>query len=90
MGCFLVIACFMAPRLVLFFIWLLTDWIGQAYQTVIWPFLGFIFMPFTTLVYMGAMNDSGELSEWWFFLFVLALLADLSSSGSMKIADDGA
>jgi hypothetical protein len=66
------------PRLVLFFIWLLSNWFSLSYKTVVWPVLGFLFMPYTTLAYMGAMlKNGGNLSGWWLALFVITVLIDL-------------
>lgn len=82
MQCLLVLLACMCPRFVMFFIWLLTNWFALAYETVIWPVLGFFFMPFTTLAYMAAMlNNNHELSGGWIVLLVLAVLMDLGSSG---------
>lgn len=72
-----IISIFM-PRVVLFFIFLLTHWFSQAYTTVIWPVLGFFFMPYTTLAYMGAMlSNHGMLSAGWIIVLVVAILVDL-------------
>jgi hypothetical protein len=73
------------PRLILLFIWLLTNWLSLAYQTTIWPLLGFLFMPFTTLAYMaGMLNNNGSVSGIWLVLLVVAVLFDLSQSATMK------
>lgn len=82
-GCLVAILALLTPRMVMVFVWLLTDWFSRAYDTVIWPLLGFVFLPYTTLAYMGAMLHGG-LKGVWLVLFVLAILADLgtfSSSG---------
>jgi hypothetical protein len=82
MACLIVLVAWFAPRVTLFFIFLLTNWFGQAYETVIWPLLGFIFMPFTTLAYMAAMlNNENQLSGWWIVLIVVAVVADLTMHG---------
>jgi uncharacterized membrane protein YccC len=65
----------------MFFIWLITDWFGRAYETAIWPFLGFLFMPFTTLAYMAAMlNNNRQISGWWVVLIVVTVVLDLGSN----------
>ena len=53
MGCILAIITLLAPRVVMVFIFLLTDWFSRAYETVLWPVLGFIFMPYLTMAYMA-------------------------------------
>ena len=81
MGCLLAIAGMMFPRAAIFFIWLLTGWFREAYNTAVWPLLGFIFMPFTTLAYMGAMLHGGQVSGWWLVLVIIAIVCDVSSWG---------
>jgi apolipoprotein N-acyltransferase len=47
-----------APRFVLFLVWLASDYL-DVYRTRIWPFLGFLFLPLTTLAYAFAMHYGG-------------------------------
>jgi hypothetical protein len=44
-----------APRIVILLVWLASDYFS-VYQTRIWPFLGFLFLPLTTLAYAFAMR----------------------------------
>jgi hypothetical protein len=82
MACMIVLVAMLAPRVTLFFIFLFTNWFGQAYETVLWPLLGFLFMPYTTLVYMAAMlNNDHQLSGGWIVLMVVAVIADLTTHG---------
>jgi hypothetical protein len=82
MGCLLPIIAIFVPRVVMFFIFLLTNWFTQAYQTMIWPLLGFLFMPYTTLAYMAAMlNNNHQLSGAWIVLVVVAVFFDLGGQG---------
>ncbi len=81
MPCLIVIGLFM-PRVVLAGIWLLSSWFSAAYDTVIWPVLGFLFMPYTTLAYMGAMlNNNHVVNGLWLVLVVVAALVDLGFIG---------
>lgn len=81
MPCLLAILALITPRIVLFFIWLFSDYLSDAYQTWIWPLLGFIFMPLTTLAYAFAINSRGSVSGIHFFLVLLAALIDLGVLG---------
>ena len=73
MPCLLVLIAVVLPRFTMFFIWLTTDWFNRAYQSVIWPLLGFWLMPFTTLTYMAAMfNNDHQLTGGWLVLFIFA------------------
>lgn len=83
MGFIYVVFALLAPRLFLFCIWIFSDWFNLAYQTHIWPILGFFFMPFTTLVYMAAMlNNDGSVTGGWVLLMIIAVIFDLASGGS--------
>ncbi len=80
MGCLLPCLAVLMPRVVMFFILLLTNWFQQAYQTVLWPLLGFFFMPYTTLAYMAAMlNNNHQLSNGWLVLVIIAVILDLGA-----------
>ena len=54
MGCLLVLFAMVSPRLALFFTWLFTDRISLAFDTWIWPVIGFFLLPWTTLVWTFA------------------------------------
>ncbi len=69
------------PRLVILILVIFSDWIGDAYDTTIWPLLGFFFLPFTTLAYALAIHQAGEVTGLWLVLVVIAVLADLGSFG---------
>jgi hypothetical protein len=60
MPCLLGCLALAMPRLVLVLVWLTSDYLGRAYQTVLWPVLGFFFLPLTTLAYAFAMNYGGH------------------------------
>jgi hypothetical protein len=82
MGCLLPIISLFMPRVVMGFIWLLTHWFSLAFKTTIWPLLGFLFMPYTTLAYMGAMlNGGGHITLFWLIVLVIAVMWDLGGQG---------
>lgn len=82
MGC--LVGCFalLFPRLVLFLMFLTSNYLGRAYETNLWPFLGFFFMPFTTLAYAWAMNSAGTVSGIHLVVVVIAVLMDLGVTGN--------
>ena len=91
MGCLVPIIGIFCPRLVLFVAWLATDWFSRAYDTTLYPLLGFLFMPVTTLAYMAAMlNNNHEVSGWWFVVMMIAVMLDLAShcDSGMRTVDD--
>ncbi len=56
MPCLLGCLALSMPRIVLVLVWLFSDYLDTAYQTRIWPFLGFLLLPLTTLAYAFAMH----------------------------------
>jgi hypothetical protein len=81
MPCFLGCLAIFFPRVVLVLIWLLSNYLQHAYQTLLWPLLGFIFMPVTTLAYAFAINANGQLNGIYLVIFVVAVLIDLGLMG---------
>lgn len=81
MPCLVVLIALAFPRMALFLIWLFSDYLHNAYQTVLWPVLGFFFMPFTTLAFAAAINQHGSVSGIWLVLVIVAAIADLSTNG---------
>lgn len=78
MPCFLGCLALAMPRLALFLVWLFSDLLERNYATVLWPVLGFLFLPVTTLAYAYAHQQSGgEIGGIWIALVVVAVLVDL-------------
>ena len=48
MPCLLVVIALMVPRVTMICIFLLTQWFQAAFTNLVWPVLGFLFMPYTT------------------------------------------
>jgi len=82
MGCVYFVIALIAPRVLLFLIFLLTGWFQRAFNTWLWPIVGFLFMPYATLAYMAAMlNNAHQLTGGWLALFVVGVLVDLGHFG---------
>lgn len=81
MPCLFGCMAFIAPRLTIFLLVVFSDFIGRAYESTIWPLLGFFFLPMTTLAYAAAMNWHGEVTGASFFMVLLAALFDLGVIG---------
>jgi len=82
MPCLVVILALIVPRVTLALVWLFSNYLGRAYQTVIWPLLGFLFMPLTTLAYAWAVNSAGgSVTGGYLVVVVVAVLVDLGIIG---------
>ncbi len=81
MPCFIALFAYFFPRVILVLVWLFSGYLGRAYHTVIWPLLGFIFMPLTTLAYAFAINTNSSVSGVYAFLVIIAALLDLGTHG---------
>ncbi len=81
MPCLLALFAFFFPRVVIALIVIFSDYIGQAYQTTLWPLLGFFFAPFTTLAYAWAINSQGSVSGFPLLVVILAVMLDLGLIG---------
>lgn len=75
-GCF----GFFFPRVAIAVLWLSSDYLQRAYETILWPLLGFLFMPLTTLTYAWTQNDVSR-PPVRIVLVVLAVLFDLGILG---------
>ncbi|MCY2954591.1 MAG: hypothetical protein NTU53_21895 [Planctomycetota bacterium] len=83
MPCLLGCLALVTPRIVLALVWLFGGgYLGRAYHSVIWPLLGFVFLPLTTLAYAFAMNaNHGSVSGIYLVIVVIAVLVDLGLTG---------
>lgn len=82
MPCIIAVVALMVPRVVMFFIWLFTDMFNRSFDTVYWPLLGFLFMPYTTLAYLATMlNNNHTVGGWWLGLIIVAAIVDAGHWG---------
>ncbi|HOC18187.1 MAG TPA: hypothetical protein PKK95_07965 [Vicinamibacterales bacterium] len=79
MPCLLALAALIAPRLVILLLWLFTGWFRGVFDTVLWPILGFVFLP-TTLLWYTAVQQwfGGNWTLWPIVGLVVALAIDVS------------
>ena len=78
------------PRLAIALVFVFSDYLGRAYETILWPLLGFFFMPLTTLAYAFAINSNGSVDGMYLVVVVVAVLLDLGlvGWGSKRGRDD--
>ena len=82
MHCLIGCLALVTPRLALIFVFLSSNYLGRAYESPIWPVLGFFFMPLTTIAYAWAVNSNGTVTGIYLVVVVIAVLMDLGANGS--------
>ena len=79
--CLVVLLSIAIPRgmiIILFF----TDWFKGVFSSAVWPILGFIFLPTSTLWYSAVKNwYDGVWGSAQILVMVLAVIFDLSQGG---------
>jgi len=81
MPCLLGCIALVAPRLTIVLVVIFSDYIGRAYETTLWPLLGFFVMPLTTLAYAWAIHSRGSVAGLHLVVVVIAVLMDLGLVG---------
>ena len=82
MPCLLGCLALVFPRIVIVLVVIFSDYIGQAYATILWPLLGFFFMPLTTLAYAWAWHGTGgNVAGIHLVGVIIAVLIDLGIIG---------
>jgi hypothetical protein len=82
MCCLALIAGFIGPRIALFIWWAFGSKVDAAFDSWIWPLLGLIFLPWTTLAYVLAWGPLYGVSGWGWLLVALGVAADLATYSS--------
>lgn len=83
MCCLFTVLMFLGPRAGILVWWLMDQvrW-NVAFDSFIWSFLGFLFLPWTTLMYVGIFPGGINGFDWvWLGLAVLADIGMYSGGG---------
>jgi hypothetical protein len=80
-GCLLALLGLVTPRLVLALLWLLTNYLSRAFETFLWPLLGFFLLPTTTLAYAVAVNSLDGIEGWGLALLIVGVVLDFGLLG---------
>jgi hypothetical protein len=79
MPCLFVALALAVPRVVIALLWFFTSWFHGIFDTILWPILGFIFLPTTLLWYTAVQHwFGGHWGLWPVVGIVVALMIDLS------------
>ena len=85
MPCLFAVFALAAPRLVILVLYFLTNWFNGIFSSLLFPILGFIFLP-TTLLWYTAVHRwfGGQWSLWPIVGLVIALMIDISPAGGRR------
>ena len=85
MPCLAVIVALAAPRLVVALLWFFTRWFDGVFASILWPILGFIFLPTTLLWYTAVQHwFAGQWTLWPIVGLVVSLAIDVSPAGGRR------
>ncbi|MHC5010593.1 MAG: hypothetical protein ACYTG6_06520 [Planctomycetota bacterium] len=85
MGCLLACLAVAVPRVTIAVLFFFTKYLHHAFETALWPILGFFFAPYTTLAYTWAMNSGGGVhGPFWIAVIVIAVLMDVGSHNESR------
>ena len=85
MPCLFAVLALAAPRLVIAVLWFFTNWFHGIFPSLLWPILGFIFLP-TTLLWFTAVHVwwAGQWTLWPVVGLVIALMIDVSPASARR------
>lgn len=81
MCCFITLFLLVGPRVALIFMWLFSDLVTRAFPNFLFPLLGTIFLPFTTIFYVLAYQPVWGIDGFGWFFVILGFIIDISSYG---------
>ena len=79
MCCLVGIMGLLGPRVALAFWWIFGNKVDVAFSSWIWPLLGLIFLPWTTLFYVIAWSAIGGVNGAWWLFVAAGLVLDLGT-----------
>lgn len=83
MGCLLATAIVVAPRVMLLLAWLFSErWDTVWGSAWLWPLLGFLIAPYTTIMYLLVWSPSG-IAGWEWMWIILGILLDFVKWGQI-------
>lgn len=79
MCCFVLLLAGFGPRIAIVAIWLFGDRVDHAFGSWVWPLLGVLVAPWTTLAYLVVWSPVGGVSGWEWILVGLGVALDVAS-----------
>jgi hypothetical protein len=85
MSCLAVLFALLTPRLVVVILWFSTHWFDGVFTSLLWPLLGFVFLPTTLLWYVAVQHWFGGAWTFWPVVgLVIALAIDVSPASGRR------
>lgn len=81
MPCLAFILILVFPRIALVLIFLFSSYLERAYHGLIVPFLGFLFLPLTTIAYAWLMNTHQPIAGINLLILLIAVVVDAGGLG---------
>ena len=82
MCCLALSAGFIGPRFALLMWWIFGDKVDAAFSSLIWPLLGLLVLPWTTLAYVLAWGPCTACRASGWLLVALGVFADIATYSS--------
>jgi hypothetical protein len=79
MCCLALSAGFIGPRFAFLLVWIFSDRVDAAFSSWIWPLLGLLFLPWTTLAYVVVWGPLDGVSGAGWLLVALGIAADIAT-----------
>ena len=79
MCCLALTAGFIGPRVALFIWWVFGNKVDAAFDTWLWPLLGLIFLPWTTLAYVLAWAPLEGVTGAGWLIVAIGLVGDIAT-----------
>lgn len=82
MCCMLLLASGLGPRVALVAWWIFGDKVDLAFDSWVWPLLGLLFLPWTTIMYVLMWSVVGGVSGAEWLVVALGVVLDIATYGA--------
>jgi hypothetical protein len=79
MCCFFLLFAALGPRFAIIAMWLFGNRVDAAFDSALWPLLGLLVAPWTTLMYLLAWSPVGAVSGAEWLLVALGVVLDVAT-----------
>jgi hypothetical protein len=79
MCCFVLVFSALGPRFAIIAMWLFGNRVDAAFSSALWPLLGLLIAPWTTLMYLLVWSPVGGVSGAEWILVGLGIAADIAT-----------